>query len=44
MTLDVRALETFQLPITIAGILDSGVPTNIAIIAPDGPVLTYGSL
>ncbi|MEO2141990.1 MAG: AMP-binding protein, partial [bacterium] len=43
MTLDVRALETFQLPTTITGILNSGVPTNIAIIAPDGPVLTYGS-
>ena len=44
MTLDVQALETSQLPTTIADMLDGSIPTNIAIIAPDGPVLTYGSL
>ena len=44
MILSLQALETSQLPNTTADLLDQGDPANIAIISPDGPVLTYGSL
>ncbi|MCH7736489.1 MAG: AMP-binding protein [Chloroflexi bacterium] len=44
MNADVQELQTSSLPGTIRGILDRGEPSHIAIISPDGPVLTYGDL
>ena len=44
MNADAQAIQTSQLPSEVKGILDRGEPSHIAIISPDGPVLTYRDL
>ena len=44
MTTDVQELQSPSSPSTVNDILGLGDPSHIAIIVPDGPVLTYGDL
>ena len=44
MNTDVQELQSPSSPSTVNDILGLGDPSHIAIIAPDGPVLTYGDL
>ncbi len=44
MTLDVQTPSTSLLPNMISDLLNHGDPAHIALISPNGPVLTYGSL
>ena len=44
MNTDAQELQSPPSPSTVKDILDLADPSHIAIIAPDGPVLTYGDL
>jgi acyl-CoA synthetase (AMP-forming)/AMP-acid ligase II len=44
MTLDAQASDISSLPSLVSDLLDRGDPSNIALISPEGPVLTYHSL
>ena len=44
MNADAQVIQTSQLPSEVKEILDRGEPSHIAIISPDGPVLTYRDL
>ena len=44
MNADAQVIQTSRLPSEVKGILGRGEPSHIAIISPDGPVLTYRDL
>ena len=44
MNANAQVIQTSQLPSEVKGILDRVEPSHIAIISPDGPVLTYRDL